>query len=199
MKCLLVFAVVLAAIRAEEVKVVEAVKPLTYAYPAAHPFYTPIVYNTHQVVTPTVAVAPAKEVVHEYQPVQYVAKPQPYDVEIKVKEFEPVKTGCKNFLGFEVPCKQKRDTVAVEAAKAPVAVAAVAPVHTFPTVYHQPAVYHQPIVYHQPTVHKTKVLPTKVHEIPVATPQFKKVVEKVPLQPLCTNNWGMAVPCVHSA
>jgi len=198
MKCLLVFAVALAAVRAEEVKVVEAVKPLThvqpltYAYPAAHPFYTPIVYNSHKVVTPVVA--PAKEVVHEYQPVQYVAKPEPYDVEVKSVEFEPVKTNCKNFLGFEVPCKQKRDTVAVEAAKVP-----VAPVHALPTVYHQPAVYHQPIVYHQPTVYKTKVLPAKKVEIPVPTPQFKKVVEKIPLQPLCTNNWGMAVPCVHNA
>merc|ERR1719463_931360 len=118
MKCLLVFAVALAAVRAEEVKVVEAVKPLThvqpltYAYPAPHPFYTPIVYNSHKVVTPVVA--PAKEVVHEYQPVQYVAKPEPYDVE-------------------------------VESAKVPVApVHALPTVYHQPAVYHQPIVYHQP-------------------------------------------------------
>ena len=58
---------------------------------------------------------------------------------------------------------------------------------------------HYPVTYHAPTVVKYKALPTKVHEIEVPTPQLKKVVEKVPVQPLCTNNFGLPVPCVHNA
>merc|ERR1712186_263034 len=159
MKCLLVFAVALAAVsademmKAEEVKVVKPV--LTYAhahplaYPVAHPYYTPVVYNTHQVVAPVVQ---QKEHVIEYQPevTKYVAKP--YDVEVKVQEPELVKTACKNFLGFHVPCKQKRDTVAVTNAV-------------------------QHVV---PAVVKYKALPTKVHEIEVPTPQLKKVSRRSP-------------------
>jgi len=202
----LVFAVALAAVRAEDVKLVKPVediklvKPvLTYAqplhYPVAHQYYTPIVYNTHKVVTPVVqkvatpvvqkvitpVAAPVKEVTYEYQPevTKYVAKP--YDVEVKVQEPELVKTNCKNFLGFEVPCKQKREAE-----------------HHVPTVYTIPQV-HYPVTYHQPTVVKYKALPTKVHEIEVPTPQFKKVVEKIPVQPLCTNNYGMPVPCIDTA
>merc|ERR1711948_2434 len=173
MKCLLVFAVALAAVSADEMMKAEVKPVLTYAhqplaYPVAHPYYTPVVYNTHQVVAPVVH---QKEHVIEYQPevTKYVAKP--YDVEVKVQEPELVKTACKNFLGFHVPCKQKRDTVAVTN-----------------------AVHH--VV---PTVDKYKALPTKVHEIEVPTPQLKKVVEKVPVQPLCTNNFGLPVPCVHNA
>merc|ERR1712039_971801 len=180
MKCLLVFAVALAAVSADEMMKAEVKPVLTYAhqplaYPVAHPYYTPVVYNTHQVVAPVVH---QKEHVVEYQPevTKYVAKP--YDVEVKVQEPELVKTACKNFLGFHVPCKQKRDTVAVTNA-----------------VQH----VHYPVTYHAPTVVKYKALPTKVHEIEVPTPQLKKVVEKVPVQPLCTNNFGLPVPCVHNA
>ena len=62
-----------------------------------------------------------------------------------------------------------------------------------PTVYKHLAVQ-------QPTVYKynTKVLPGKVHEVEVSTPQLKHVVEKVPVKPLCTNNFGAPVPCVHN-
>merc|ERR1712039_134448 len=164
MKCLLVFAVALAAVSADEMMKAEVKPVLTYAhqplaYPVAHPYYTPVVYNTHQVVAP---------VVHQK---------------------ELVITACKNFLGFHVPCKQKRDTVAVTNAVQ----------HVVPTVYtHVPQV-HYPVTYHAPTVVKYKALPTKVHEIEVPTPQLKKVVEKVPVQPLCTNNFGLPVPCVHNA
>jgi len=35
----------------------------------------------------------------------------------------------------------------------------------------------------------------KVQEIEVPTPVYKNVVEKVPLQPLCQNHLGFAVPC----
>merc|ERR1719322_2366012 len=187
MKCLLVFAVALAAAHAdhhemkaaemghiqkvEEVKPVltYAAQPLTYSYPVAHPYYTPVVYNH---------VAPKVQEVTQYvkQPdqVKYVAKP--YDVEVKSFQPELQKTGCKNFLGFEVPCKTKRE----------------AEHHVIPTVYTHPVVYntHQvvahPTVYkhvavQQPTVYKynTKVLPGKVHEVEVPTPQLKHVVEKV--------------------
>merc|ERR1712158_214218 len=86
---------------------------------------------------------------------KYVAKP--YDVEVKSFEPELQKTGCKNFLGFEVPCKTRRE----------------AEHHVVPTVYtHQvPQVYTHQVV-HQPTVYKynTKVLPGKVHEVEVPTP-----------------------------
>jgi len=194
MKCLLVFAVALAAVRAEEMKVVKpvltyAATPLAYNYPVANQYYTPVVYNTHKIVTPVAA--PVKEVTYEYQPevTKYVAKP--YDVEVKFQEPELVKTLCKNNQGFHVPCRQKRDTVAVAPAAA---------VHHsyFPTVYNVPQV-HYPVAYHTPTVVKYKALPTKVHEIEVPTPQFKKVVEKVPVQPLCTNDMGHPVVCAHTA
>merc|ERR1719394_1975688 len=149
-----------------------------YNYPVAHPYHTPVVYNH---------VAPKVQEVTQYvkQPdqVQYVAKP--YDVEVKSFQPELQKTGCKNFLGFEVPCKTKRE----------------AEHHVVPTVYtHQvPQVYTHPVV-HQPTVYKynTKVLPGKVHEVEVPTPQLKHVVEKVPVKPLCTNNFGAPVPCIDN-
>merc|ERR1712241_1143039 len=171
--------------KVEEVKPVltYAAQPLTYSHPVAHPYYTPVVYNH---------VAPKVQEVTQYvkQPdqVQYVAKP--YDVEVKSFQPELQKTGCKNFLGFEVPCKTKRE----------------ADHHDVPTVYQVPQVYTHPVVYnaHQvvphPTVYKynTKVLPGKVHEVEVPTPQLKHVVEKVPVKPLCTNNFGAPVPCVHN-
>merc|ERR1712117_556266 len=119
--------------------------------------------------------------------VQYVAKP--YDVEVKSFQPELQKTGCKNFLGFEVPCKTKRE----------------AEHNVIPTVYQVPQVYTHPVVYNthqvvahptvykhvavqQPTVYKynTKVLPGKVHEV------------EVPVQPLCTNNFGAPVPCIDN-
>merc|ERR1712045_274758 len=213
MKCLLVFAVALAAAHADHhemkaaemghIQKVEAVKPvltyaqpLTYTYPVAHPYHTPVVYNH---------VAPKVQEVTQYvkQPdvTKYVAKP--YDVEVKSFQPELQKTGCKNFLGFEVPCKTKLE----------------AEHHVVPTVYtHQvPQVYTHPVVYntHQvvahPTVYKhvavqqppvykynTKVLPGKVHEVEVPTPQLKHVVEKVPVKPLCTNNFGAPVPCIDN-
>merc|ERR1712066_988309 len=194
MKCLLVFAVALSAVHAdhhhqmkaaemghiqkvEEVKpVLTYAQPLTYTYPVAHPYHTPVVYNH---------VAPKVQEVTQYvkQPdqVQYVAKP--YDVEVKSFQPELQKTGCKNFLGFEVPCKTKREAD-----------------HHIPTVYtHVPQVYTHPVV-HQPTVYKynTKVVPDKVHEVEVPTPQLKHVVEKVPIKPLCTNNFGAPVPCIDN-
>merc|ERR1711963_849537 len=148
MKCLLVFAVALAAAHADHhemkaaemghIQKVEEVKPvltyaahaqpLTYTYPVAHPHYTPVVYNH---------VAPKVQEVTQYvkQPdqVQYVAKP-----------------------------------------------------------------YH--VAVQQPTVYKynTKVLPGKVREVEVPAPQLKHVVEKVPVKPLCTNNFGAPVPCVRN-
>merc|ERR1712038_1377107 len=214
MKCLLVFAVALATAHADhhhQMKAAEmghiqkdggkpvltyAAQPLAYSYPVAHPYYTPVVYNH---------VAPKVQEVTQYvqQPdqVKYVAKP--YDVEVKSFEPELVKTNCKNNLGFEVPCKTKRE-----------ADHHVPTVYTVPQVYAHPVVYNahhqvahvaQPTVYkhvavQQPTVYKynTKVLPGKVHEVEVPTPQLKHVVEKVPVKPLCTNNFGAPVPCVHN-
>merc|ERR1719461_2476115 len=193
MKCLLVFAVALAAAHAdhhemkaaemghiqkvEEVKpVLTYAQPLTYTYPVAHPYHTPVIYKH---------VAPKVQEV-----TQYVK--QPDQVQYVVKPFEPelVKTNCKNFLGFEVPCKTKRE----------------AEHHVIPTVYQVPQVYTHPVVYNahqvvaQPTVYKhdTKVVPGKVHEVEVPTPQLKHVVEKVPVKPLCTNNFGAPVPCIDN-
>merc|ERR1712203_911908 len=176
--------------KAEEVKPVltYAAQPLAYSYPVAHPYYTPVVYNH-------VAAQPKVQEVTQYvkQPdvTKYVAKP--YDVEVKSFEPELQKTGCKNFLGFEVPCKTKREA---EHHVVPPVYA-----HQVPQVYtHQvPQVYTHQVV-HQPTVYKynTKVLPGKVHEVEVPTPQFRKVVEKVPIKPLCTNNFGAPVPCIDN-
>merc|ERR1712014_205700 len=199
MKCLLVFAVALAAAHAdhhhqmkaaemghiqkvEEVKpVLTYAQPLTYTYPVAHPYHTPVVYNH---------VAPKVQEVTQYvkQPdvTKYVAKP--YDVEVKSFQPELQKTGCKNFLGFEVPCKTKRE----------------AEHHVIPTVYTHQVLAHPTVYKHvavqQPTVYKynTKVLPGKVHEVEVPTPQLKHVVEKVPVKPLCTNNFGAPVPCIDN-
>merc|ERR1711868_255374 len=117
--------------KVEEVKpVLTYAQPLTYTYPVAHPYHTPVVYNH---------VAPKVQEVTQYvkQPdqVQYVAKP--YDVEVKSFQPELQKTGCKNFLGFEVPCKTKRE----------------AEHHVIPTVYTVPQVYTHQVVAH-PTVYK---------------------------------------------
>merc|ERR1712088_774321 len=179
---------------------VEEVKPvLTYAAAAQPLAYSyPVVYNH-------VAAQPKVQEVTQYvkQPdvTKYVAKP--YDVEVKSFEPELQKTGCKNFLGFEVPCKTKRE---VEHHVVPTVYAHHVPqVYTHPVVYNAHQVVAQPTVYkhvavHQPTVYKynTKVLPGKVHEVEVPTPQFRKVVEKVPIKPLCTNNFGAPVPCIDN-
>jgi len=188
--------------KVEEVKPVltyaAAAQPLAYSYPVAHPYYTPVVYNH-------VAAQPKVQEVTQYvkQPdvTKYVAKP--YDVEVKSFEPELQKTGCKNFLGFEVPCKTKREA---EHHVVPTVYAHHVPqvyTHQVPQVYTHPVVH--PTVYkhvavQQPTVYKynTKVLPGKVHEVEVPTPQFRKVVEKVPIKPLCTNNFGAPVPCIDN-
>merc|ERR1711884_702661 len=196
MKCLLVFAVALAAAHADHhhqmkaaemghIQKVEAVKPvltyaaqpLTYTYPVAHPYHTPVVYNH---------VAPKVQEVTQYVKQPDVTKyvPKTYDVEVKSFQPELQKTGCKNFLGFEVPCKTKRE----------------AEHHVVPTVYtHQvPQVYthHVPQVYTHPVVHHPTVYKHVAVQQP--TPQLKHVVEKVPVKPLCTNNFGAPVPCIDN-
>merc|ERR1712209_222474 len=164
----------------QKIQKVEAVKPvltyaqpLAYTYPVAHPYHTPVVYNH---------VAPKVQEVTQYvkQPdqVQYVAKP--YDVEVKSFQPELQKTGCKNFLGFEVPCKTKRE----------------AEHHVVPTVYTVPQVYTHPVVYN---THQVVAHPTVYKHVAVQQPTVYKYNTKVlPGKPLCTNNFGAPVPCIDN-
>jgi len=57
--------------------------------------------------------------------------------------------------------------------------------YSHPLTYTYP--YAAPIAY--------KAIEPKVQEIEVPTPKFKTVVEKIPIQPLCQNHLGFAVPC----
>merc|ERR1712088_346119 len=112
-------------------------------------------------------------------PIQY--KYVPNEVEIEVKSFQPelVQTGCKNSFGNPVPCfiagEARRKRSADET-----------PAATVPLTYGLPYGFAAP---------KVTVPEPIVKEIPVNTPVYKQVVEKVPIQPACQNHLGFAVPC----
>merc|ERR1711994_197553 len=185
MKSLLVcFSLVAVAFADEEAAAAPAALPLPYwgglgAYPYALP---------HAYAAPAAVTLPS--------PVQYQYVPK--EVEIEVKTFQPelIETGCKNSFGTPVPCfiageaRKKRD--AEEAA------AAVVPAATLPLAYAgYPYAGHlgYPYAHHVAYPHVTYAKPV-VQEIEVPTPVYKQVVEKVPLQPLCQNHLGLAVPCL---
>merc|ERR1712099_148836 len=105
---------------------------------------------------------------------------------------ELVQTGCVNSFGTPVPCRAKRSADEAAAEETPVKVEA--PYYYAPTIYGAPAV--APLTYtHHVAAPVAHTVEPKVHEIEVPTPVYKNVVEKVPLQPLCQNHLGLAVPC----
>merc|ERR1711884_786214 len=120
-------------------------------------------------------------------PVQY--KYVPNEVEIEVKSFQPelVETGCKNSFGNPVPCflpgEARRKRSADET-----------PAATVPLTYGLPYGAYGAYPYGFAATKVTVPEPI-VKEIPVNTPVYKQVVEKVPIQPACQNHLGFAVPC----
>merc|ERR1711973_753015 len=184
MKSLLVCMSIVAVAFAEK----EAPKPLLlsalgypyggYPYAYAHP--------TVQGAAPEITL-PA--------PIQY--KYVPKEVEIEVKSFQPelVKTGCLNSFGNPVPCflpgeaRKKRSADETPAVTVPLAAAPfAAPYYYGGYPYAAPAPYF--------AAPKVTIPDPIVKEIPVNTPVYKQVVEKVPIQPACQNGLGFAVPCL---
>merc|ERR1712212_1448743 len=129
-------------------------------------------------------------------PVQY--KYVPNEVEIEVKSFQPelVETGCKNSFGNPVPCflpgearKKRSADEETPAATVPL----VAP-HFYGGYGAYPYAHHLAAPYF--AAPKVTIPDPIVKEIPVNTPVYKQVVEKVPIQPACQNGLGFAVPCL---
>ena len=93
-----------------------------------------------------------------------------------------------------MPCREKRE--AEEETKT-----LELPYYYAPTIYNHhvahPYALSAPLAYHAPIAAPvTYTVPEPVvKEIEVPTPTYKHVVEKVPLQPLCQNHLGLAVPC----
>merc|ERR1712127_121056 len=183
MKSLLVcFSVVAVALAAEEAPA--AVLPaLGYPY-AAYPY----AYG-HGALAPAAYTIPS--------PVQY--KYVPKDVEIEVKTYQPelIETGCANIFGTPVPCFQEGEARKRRSAEE---VAAATPAATLPLAYAgYPYAAGLPYAHaglgYAAYPHVTYAKPV-VQEIEVPTPVYKNVVEKVPLQPLCQNHLGLAVPCL---
>merc|ERR1739847_156101 len=122
----------------------------------------------------------------------------PNEVEIEVKSFQPalVETGCKNSFGNPVPCflpgeaRKKRSADETPAATLPLAAAPLVAPHFYGGYGAYP--YGAPY-YAAP---KVTVPDPIIKEIPVNTPVYKQVVEKVPIQPACQNGLGFAVPCL---
>merc|ERR1711997_1385599 len=185
MKSLLVcFSVVAVALAAEENEAPAAVLPaLGYPY-AAYPY----AYGHG-------ALAPAAYTMGS--PVQY--KYVPKEVEIEVKTFQPelIETGCANSFGTPVPCFQAGEARKRRSAEE---VAAATPAATLPLAYAgYPYAAGLPYAHaglgYAAYPHVTYAKPV-VQEVEVPTPVYKNVVEKVPLQPLCQNHLGLAVPCL---
>merc|ERR1711997_192960 len=185
MKSLLVcFSVVAVALAAEENEAPAAVLPaLGYPY-AAYPY----AYG-HGAFAPAAYTIPS--------PVQY--KYVPKEVEIEVKTFQPelIETGCANSFGTPVPCFQAGEARKRRSAEE---VAAATPAATLPLAYAgYPYAAGLPYAHaglgYAAYPHVTYAKPV-VQEIEVPTPVYKNVLEKVPLQPLCQNHLGLAVPCL---
>merc|ERR1712042_322444 len=127
-------------------------------------------------------------------PVQY--KYVPNEVEIEVKSFQPelVETGCKNSFGNPVPCflpgEARRKRSADETPAATVPLTYGLPYGAYGAYPYAYGAY--PYGFAAP---KVTVPEPIVKEIPVNTPVYKQVVEKVPIQPACQNHLGFAVPC----
>merc|ERR1739838_559325 len=148
------------------------------------------------------ALAPATYAIPS--PVQY--KYVPKEVEIEVKTFQPelIETGCANSFGTPVPCFQAGEARKRRSAEE---VAAATSAATLPLAYagypyaaglpyaHAGLPYAHAGLGYVAYPHVTYAKPV-VQEIEVPTPIYKNVVEKVPLQPLCQNHLGLAVPCL---
>merc|ERR1711997_661748 len=183
MKSLLVCLSVVAVAFAEEEAAAKPVLLPALGYPyagLAHPYA--YAHPTVQVAAPEITL-PA--------PIQY--KYVPNEVEIEVKSFQPelVKTGCLNSFGNPVPCflpgearKKRSADEETPAATVPL----VAPHFYGGYPYAAPAPYF--------AAPKVTIPDPIVKEIPVNTPVYKQVVEKVPIQPACQNGLGFAVPCL---
>merc|ERR1712088_179935 len=187
MKSLLVCLSVVAVAFAEEEAAAKPVLLPALGYPyagLAHPYA--YAHPTVQVAAPEITL-PA--------PIQY--KYVPNEVEIEVKSFQPelVKTGCLNSFGNPVPCflpgeaRKKRSADETPAATVPLAAAPLAAPYFYGGYpYAAPAPYF--------AAPKVTIPDPIVKEIPVNTPVYKQVVEKVPIQPACQNGLGFAVPCL---
>ena len=156
----------------------KVVLPALYGNPWAYP------YGVHHPLTYTVP-----------QPIQYKYVPKEVEIEVKSYQHEIEATGCVNFLGTAVPCRERRDADEEEAPKA-----LEVPYYYAPSVYGAPLAhpYHAPLAYHHiaaPAPVTYTIPEPVVKEIEVPTPVYKHVVEKVPLKPLCQNHLGLAVPC----
>merc|ERR1711936_195247 len=179
MKSLLVCFSVVAVAFAEEAAKPVLLPALGYAYGGLPYAYA---HAPVQVAAPEITL-PA--------PIQY--KYVPNEVEIEVKSFQPelVKTGCLNSFGNPVPCflpgeaRKKRSADETPAATVPLA---AAPYFYGGYPYAAPAPYF--------AAPKVTIPDPIVKEIPVNTPVYKQVVEKVPIQPACQNGLGFAVPCL---
>merc|ERR1712228_330713 len=184
MKSLLVcFSAVAVALAAEEEAPAAVLPALGYPY-AAYPY----AYG-HGALAPAAYTIPS--------PVQY--KYVPKEVEIEVKTFQPelIETGCANSFGTPVPCFQAGEARKRRSAEE---VAAATPAATLPLAYAgYPYAAGLPYAHaglgYAAYPHVTYAKPV-VQEVEVPTPVYKNVVEKVPLQPLCQNHLGLAVPCL---
>merc|ERR1712079_692489 len=188
MKSLLVCLSVVAVAFAEEEAAAKPVLLPALGYPyagLAHPYA--YAHPTVQVAAPEITL-PA--------PIQY--KYVPYEVEIEVKSFQPelVKTGCVNSFGNPVPCflpgearKKRSADEETPAATVPL----VAP-HFYGGYGAYLYAHHLAAPYF--AAPKVTIPDPIVKEIPVNTPVYKQVVEKVPIQPACQNGLGFAVPCL---
>lgn len=127
--------------------------------------------------------APLTYTVPAIQPIQYKYVPKEYEVEVKSFQPEVQATGCVNVFGTPVPCREKREADEEEAA---------APAATVQLPYYYAG---YPYGLHYPAAPVVTYAAPKVHEIEVPTPVLKHTVEKIPLQPLCQNHLGLAVPC----
>merc|ERR1719192_1291059 len=107
---------------------------------------------------------------------------------------DQVKEAFKIITGNPVPCflpgeaRKKRSADETPAATVPLAAAPLAAPYFYGGYpYAAPAPYF--------AAPKVTIPDPIVKEIPVNTPVYKQVVEKVPIQPACQNHLGFAVPC----
>merc|ERR1739848_662083 len=183
MKSLLVcFSVVAVALAAEEEAPAAVLPALGYPY-AAYPY----AYG-HGALAPAAYTIPS--------PVQYKYVPKEVEIEVKTYQPELIETGCANSFGTPVPCFQAGEARKRRSAEE---VAAATPAATLPLAYagypYAGLPYAHAGLGYAAYPHVTYAKPV-VQEIEVPTPVYKNVVEKVPLQPLCQNHLGLAVPCL---
>merc|ERR1711990_865418 len=176
MKSLLVcFSVVAVALAAEEDAPPAVLPAVGYPYAFGHGALAPAAYTIPS-------------------PVQYKYVPKEVEIEVKTYQPELIETGCANSFGTPVPCFQAGEARKRRSAEE---VAAATPAATLPLAYAgYPYAAGLPYAHAGlPYPHATYAKPV-VQEVEVPTPVYKSVVEKVPLQPLCQNHLGLAVPCL---